>query len=894
MDNPAAIANPYVGPRMFTSAERGLFFGRDAEARDLLSLVISQRLVLFYAQSGAGKSSLLNARLVPDLRERGFLVLPITRVGAEIPKGIEQVDNIYLLSLMLSLDQGGGDPARLAHLALPDFLARLTSEDGQHYYYADPVESAAVRPGDDHPAPDTTAQPGAGQYDEPNFVLVIDQFEEIFTTHTERWEERAEFFAQLDQAMRVDPQLWVLLTLREDYVAALDPYAHLLADKMRARYYMQRMGEEAALQAVQEPARLSGRPFESGVAEKLVENLRQIKDQAQTGPQLGQYVEPVQLQVVCYQLWENLKDRSPGPITEETLNQAGDVDNALSAFYEDAIHAALDQPGLQVPELDLRLWFNRELITEAGTRGTVFQGKDETAGMPNDIVRRLTDRYLLHVEPRAGGTWVELIHDRFVEPIRRANRDAEAKQKELEAAEKARQESAEALEAARLRELAQAQALAEEQRQRAEEQRQRAETELRSSRRLRRLVGALVVVSFLAFMAAAFGVSQARDANRAQATSESNRVASDSHAATADAAVAQLDARNRQLSAISGRLQLTIEANNAQGASAQVTVQAATAQAVRAAANAGTVFPGTTATAQAASDRAAATQAAAAQATLQVVNVQATQASAAQATVQAPIVGSTKARAADGMPMLYVPAGTFKMGSDTGEDIEKPVHDVTLDAFWIDRTEVTNAQYARCVSAGKCSPPSDTSSYTRNSYYGNSAYDNYPVIWVGWDDANNYCAWAGGQLPTEAQWEYAARGPNEFAYPWGNTADGTRLNYCDKNCPFDWADKTVDDGYADTSPVGNYSGGASWVGALDLAGNVWEITRDWYDRQQPYPAAPQTNPTGPAAGILRIIRSGSWQLELNNVRTTYRGVRAADRVVANNVGFRCAAAASPE
>jgi serine/threonine-protein kinase len=238
------------------------------------------------------------------------------------------------------------------------------------------------------------------------------------------------------------------------------------------------------------------------------------------------------------------------------------------------------------------------------------------------------------------------------------------------------------------------------------------------------------------------------------------------------------------------------------------------------------------------------------------------------------------------MMMVYVPAGTFKMGSEIGDDRERPVHDVTLDAFWIDRTEVTNAQYAQCVAADKCGAPSSTHSYTRDSYYENDQYDDYPVIYVNWINADKYCTWAGGQLPTEAQWEYAARGPDAHEYPWGSTFDGTRLNFCDKNCPFDWADKTVDDGYADTAPVGSYPNGASWVGALDLAGNVWEWVNDWYGL---YPDSNQTNPTGPASGIQKVLRGGSWYYNADGGRTAYR-VHNPPAIRDNHFGFRCVAA----
>jgi serine/threonine-protein kinase len=207
---------------------------------------------------------------------------------------------------------------------------------------------------------------------------------------------------------------------------------------------------------------------------------------------------------------------------------------------------------------------------------------------------------------------------------------------------------------------------------------------------------------------------------------------------------------------------------------------------------------------------------------------------------------------------------------------------VTLDAFWIDRTEVTNAQYAKCVSARQCDAPSETKSYTRDFYYGNGRYDDYPVIYVSWNDADKYCRWAGGQLPTEAQWEYSARGPNAYTYPWGNLFEGTRVNFCDKNCFDSWADKAVDDGYADTAPVGSYPTGAGWVGALDLSGNVWEWVSDWSGS---YSDSSQTNPTGPTSGDYRGVRGGSWRSDAGDVRTAVRLSTPDLRVVAT--GFRC-------
>ncbi len=402
--------NPYVGPRTFTRQEGDRFFGREREARELFSLVVSERLVLFYAQSGAGKSSLINARLLPQLQEAGFAVLPTGRVSGEIPRGVQSrdVQNIFTFNLMLSLDQSEAAPERFPPLALTDFLTGLVSDDGEHYRYESESKAEAE-----------------GYVPSPH-VLIIDQFEEVITTHSARWPEREDFFRQLDQAMTDDPLLWVVLTFREDYLAAIEPYASLLTDKMRARFYMQRMEREAALEAVRKPAQQGGRPFAPGVAENLVDNLRQIRVEGQAETQPGQFIEPVQLQVVCYRLWENLKAHPASEITQRDLQELGNVDRALADFYEQALAKSLTETG--TGELELRDWFERKLITEAGTRGSVYRGKESTEGIATRTADFLVNQFVLRTEGRAGGTWYELVHDRFVEPILQANKIWRARQ----------------------------------------------------------------------------------------------------------------------------------------------------------------------------------------------------------------------------------------------------------------------------------------------------------------------------------------------------------------------------------------------------------------------------------------------------------------------------------
>ena len=235
------------------------------------------------------------------------------------------------------------------------------------------------------------------------------------------------------------------------------------------------------------------------------------------------------------------------------------------------------------------------------------------------------------------------------------------------------------------------------------------------------------------------------------------------------------------------------------------------------------------------------------------------------------IIGSTQISPKDDMVMVFVPAGNFEMGSDNGDGDEKPVHTVYLDDFWMDQTEVTNKQYATCVSAGACQEPASTRSYTQSSYYGNSKFDNYPVIYVKWDQANAYCSWAGRRLPTEAEWEKAARGTQAFTYPWGNEATNSGLLNYNGNV-------------GDTTEVGSYPDGASMYGALDMAGNVWEWVSSLY---QPYPYSAGDGRENLSASGSRVLRGGAGDSLENNVRSAGRGGDDPSYTF-NNVGFRCA------
>jgi eukaryotic-like serine/threonine-protein kinase len=255
-------------------------------------------------------------------------------------------------------------------------------------------------------------------------------------------------------------------------------------------------------------------------------------------------------------------------------------------------------------------------------------------------------------------------------------------------------------------------------------------------------------------------------------------------------------------------------------------------------------------------------------------------------------IGSTQTSKKDGMKLLYVPTGEFQMGSTEAQyqdavtscvglgisqsdcqsmiGTEKPVHTVYLDAFWIDETEATNGMYAKCVSTKGCQAPHANNSNTRSSYYGNSQYADYPVIYVDWDQAVAYCKWAGRRLPTEAEWEKAARGTDGRIYPWGNAPGGSFA------------------GGGDTEQVGKYPGGTSPYGALDMAGNVWEWVADWYS---PYSGETQRNPTGPNSGQYHVVRGGSWGYYGSRDLRSTRRINGYPPYLYNYTGFRCAISA---
>jgi len=258
--------------------------------------------------------------------------------------------------------------------------------------------------------------------------------------------------------------------------------------------------------------------------------------------------------------------------------------------------------------------------------------------------------------------------------------------------------------------------------------------------------------------------------------------------------------------------------------------------------------------------------------------------------------------------MVYIPTGEFLMGSietqiDTAieqcrqhyspcnrwyYEREGPQHLVSLDAYWFDQTEVSNSQYRLCVEAGVCSAP--TTCKKGEPTFGDPEKADHPVVCVDWEDAQTYCQWAGGRLPTEAEWEYAFRGASSSIYPWGNEFDGSRLNYCDTNCGQSFADNRFDDGYPLTAPVGSFPEGVSWSGAYNMSGNVSEWVADWFGDYSPNAVS---NPLGPENGSEKMLKACSWYSNPAYCRGALRPSASPDTRF-DYLGFRCAKSGEAE
>jgi tetratricopeptide (TPR) repeat protein len=357
--------NPYVGPRPFETGQT--LFGREREIAALRYLLTSERIVLLYSPSGAGKSSLINAGLLPKLSDR-FDIWGPARLNLTPPDGSW---NRYAWSTIAALEKSETFP----NMTLAEY--------------------AALRPRERNP------------------LILFDQFEEVLRLDPVDLPAKKAFFEQLGEMLR-DPSIWALFILREDYLAPLDPYRRLLPTQLQNRYRIDRLTREMAIQAIEKPIQNTSRKYSSGVIETLVDNLARIKIQQSDGTfreEPGIYVEPLQLQVVCYDLWEKLgsHDRKIG------LDKVGDIGQALSHYYVNSVETAANHVGSA--ERLIREWFQNRLITSDGVRNQVRHESPASGGLNNVFIAKLVDSYIVRAEQRGGSLWYELSHDRLVEPI---------------------------------------------------------------------------------------------------------------------------------------------------------------------------------------------------------------------------------------------------------------------------------------------------------------------------------------------------------------------------------------------------------------------------------------------------------------------------------------------
>jgi hypothetical protein len=376
------LTNPFVGPKPLERGQQ--IFGRDREIDQLYYLLSAERIVLLHSPSGAGKSSLLQAGLIPRLQAQ-FDVWAPARVSLAANGDIGV--NRYVRSCILGFE--AEVPKELQRPA--DEIERMTLAD---YVVSRPRRRSAPK----------------------NLVLIFDQFEEILTIDPASIDAKHEFFKQLGQMLK-DPHIWAIFALREDYLAPFDPYASLVPTNLKNRFRLDLMGRDAASEAIEKTAELAGRRFAPEALKRLVSDLALMLVQQPDGEfsrEPGPYIEPLHLQVACLNLWQRMEpDRTE--IQESDIAEFGDVSVALADYYASEVGKAANG---DVPvERNIRLWFGEKLIRRGRVRGSVLREHGASGKLNNDLIEKLIKTHLVRPEQRAGATWYELAHDRLIEPI---------------------------------------------------------------------------------------------------------------------------------------------------------------------------------------------------------------------------------------------------------------------------------------------------------------------------------------------------------------------------------------------------------------------------------------------------------------------------------------------
>ena len=406
---------PYIGPRPFRRDKKDefRFSGRDAEIDEIVALITSHRIVLIYAQSGVGKTSIFNAGVIPSLEKDGFEVLPMARVQITSttspisPKNSNniissQIENIYIYNALQSLSLHPEiDPYSISNLSLFQFLDK--------YFPTHKDKNREMRPQ----------------------VLIFDQLEELFSFYPDNWiEQQIGFFKQVADSLDNNPLLRIVFIIREDFLAQLDPFRSILPEKLRTRFRLERLRRKEATLAIKQPltnmlknaSEDEMRNIDSEI-NALVNDLLKMYVEASGGGvrQLeGEFIEPIQLQVVCRRWWHEREEASKRPgIKKTSLEDLGNVDMALEDFYEDAIRSASKQTGVR--EGEIGNWCQENLITSSGTRSIIHRGHETTEGIDNNVIDWLERKYLIRKEWRSGASWYELTHDRLIKPMMSSN-----------------------------------------------------------------------------------------------------------------------------------------------------------------------------------------------------------------------------------------------------------------------------------------------------------------------------------------------------------------------------------------------------------------------------------------------------------------------------------------
>ncbi|HZU83400.1 MAG TPA: ATP-binding protein, partial [Polyangiaceae bacterium] len=426
------VACPYPGPRPFWRKDSGCFFGRDRERADLANLALTYPVTVLYAQSGNGKTSLLEAGLASRVAREGARVLS-ARVGAETPPGAgrERPFSMALLGTIREDDKllaAGAQLERWSAAPLCGALAEVLEAIG------------LVSPARSGPGPGGRRASAEDRLElEAPVILVVDQFEELFTTNLPQWGARRDFLNDLGAATRRIRDLHVVLAIREDYLAELDPYAPLMPDGLRIRYRLERLRQAQAIEAITGPLATLGVDLDHSLTSRVVRDLLRTRaaDRSAGGVEYdGEFAEPVHVQVACQQLWEDLRGASPdapvgSPSGESAARESAQfgfrvhgrrfvcaptatrgIDEALAQMYRSALRRAAREAS--TPEGKIRRFADHELITEAGTRNLASLDDFERAGLAKAAADVLVDERVLHRELRRGMAWYELTHDRFV------------------------------------------------------------------------------------------------------------------------------------------------------------------------------------------------------------------------------------------------------------------------------------------------------------------------------------------------------------------------------------------------------------------------------------------------------------------------------------------------